>query len=59
MTAPSSAGVEVAYANDPESGIGLRIQMQYQPQYRGVYVAYDILYGLAAIRPNQAAVILG
>jgi hypothetical protein len=58
MTAPTSAGVEVAYAVDDMSGIGLRVQMQYQPQYRGVYVAYDVLYGVAAIRPNQASVIL-
>ncbi len=57
--APSSAGVEVAYASDPASGLIIRIQMQYQPQFRGVYVAYDILYGFAALRPNQGAVVLG
>ncbi|HET8909136.1 MAG TPA: P22 phage major capsid protein family protein [Ktedonobacterales bacterium] len=49
----SSAGVEIAYANDPQTGLGIRVQMQLKPEYRGLYVAYDILYGTAAIRPNQ------
>lgn len=52
----SSAGVEVAYANDPLSGLSLRVQMQVKPEYRGIYVAYDILYGMAALRPNQGVV---
>jgi hypothetical protein len=53
----SSVGVEVAFANDPMSGISLRIQMQYQPQYRGVYVAYDILYGMGILRASQGVLI--
>lgn len=53
---PSTAGVEVAYANDPMSGVSLRILMQYQPQYRGVYVAYDVLYGLVGLRNTQGVV---
>ena len=56
MTKP---GVEVAYANDPVSGISIRVQMQVKPEYRGLYVAYDILYGMAIIRPNQGVVVLG
>lgn len=52
----STAGVEVAYANDPISGISMRIQMQVKPEYRGIYVAYDILYGMAALRPSQGLV---
>ena len=58
MANVSAAGVEVAVANDPASGISLRIQMQYQPQYRGVYVAYDILYGMTCLRPNQGVLLM-
>lgn len=58
LDTPSTAGVEVAYANDPMSGVTLRILMQYQPQYRGVYVAYDILYGLVGLRNTQGVVAL-
>jgi P22 coat protein - gene protein 5 len=53
IAAVSTPGVEMAYANDPQTGVSIRIQMQLQPQYRGLYVAYDILYGTSAIRPNQ------
>lgn len=54
----SNAGVEVATANDPVSGISLRVQMQYQPQYRGVYIAYDVLYGISTLRANQGVALI-
>lgn len=54
----ATPGVEVAYANDPMSGISLRILMQYRPDYRGLYVGYDVLYGFTALRPNQGVVVL-
>lgn len=59
LQTPSSAGVDVAYASDPDSGVTLRILMQYQPQYRGLYVAYDVLYGYTNLRPNQAITVMG
>lgn len=58
MQTITTPGVEVAYANDPLSGISLRVQMQVQPQYRGLYVAYDILYGYTALRASQATIVL-
>lgn len=57
LATPNQTGVEVAYANDPMSGISLRILMQYKPEYRGLYVAYDILYGYVSLRPNQGIVV--
>jgi len=55
---PTTAGVEVAYATDPISGITLRVQMQIKPEYRGVYVAYDVLYGYTNLRSNQGVVVV-
>lgn len=55
---PQGTGAQVAQAFDPMSGLSMRVSMQYQPQYRGIYVAFDILYGLVALRPNQGAVVL-
>jgi hypothetical protein len=57
LVTPSSAGVEIAYAMDPLTNISLRIQMQYKPEYRGIYVAYDLLYGMQALRPDQGILI--
>jgi len=49
-------GVRSGYANDPVSGLSMRVQFQYQPQYRGVYVAYDVLYGVIPLRANQGLI---
>lgn len=58
LEAPATPGVDIAYATDPMSGISLRVMMQYKPEYRGLYVAYDILYGYTNLRPDQAVVVL-
>lgn len=56
LVTPASAGVEVAYANDAQSGLSVRVQMQVKPEYRGIYVAYDILYGMATLRGSQGVI---
>lgn len=58
LQTPVTAGVEVAYASDPDTGVTLRILMQYQPTYRGVYVAYDVLYGYVNLRPSQGVIVI-
>jgi hypothetical protein len=45
--------VRVGTVNDPVSGLSLRVQFQYRADFRALYVAYDILYGMTALRPNQ------
>jgi hypothetical protein len=53
LTQMDDTAVRVGIVNDPVSGLSLRVQFQYRADYRALYVAYDILYGMTALRPNQ------
>lgn len=53
-----NAGVEVSTMMDPESGIMIRVMHQYNIGYRGHYIGYDILYGIAALRSNHGVLVL-
>ncbi len=53
--APEGAGV-VQKVMD-EDGIGLRVTVSYNPNYLGVQVTIDVLYGVAELRDNHAVVV--
>jgi hypothetical protein len=44
------SGVRSASVVDPESGLSIRIQWQYDMSYRGVHCALDLLYGFTKLR---------
>lgn len=54
---PSNAGVMSAQANDPESGLSIRISTQYDINNIGQRVNLDILYGITTLRATQGIVI--
>ncbi len=56
--APAGAGVQQATVTDPETGISIRIQWQYNMADRGVRVGLDILYGCRDLRPTLGSVVL-
>lgn len=53
---PANAGAEQAVVVDPETGLAIRVVMQYDIANRGVRVGYDALYGVAALRPTLGVV---
>jgi len=53
--APPGMGV-VQKALD-EDGVGLRVTVSYQPDYLGVQVTIDVLYGVAELRDNHGVVV--
>jgi hypothetical protein len=55
---PPQSGVQVATVQDPETGLSLRVQYQYDMANRGVRVGLDILYGVAVLRPTAGVVVL-
>jgi len=54
---PFAAGVYTAQANDPESGLSIRISAQYDINNIGVRVNLDMLYGVQVLRPTLAVII--
>ena len=58
MPITPGTGVATATAVDPESGIAIRVLKQYDINYRATHLAFDILYGFVALRPNQGLVAL-
>lgn len=58
MPITPGTGVATATAVDPESGIAIRVLKQYDINYRSTHLAFDILYGAVALRPNQGLVAL-
>lgn len=51
MPAPAGSGVQTSSLVDPASGLSIRVQYQYSMADRGTRVGFDILYGVAALRP--------
>ena len=47
---PQDSGVKTASVVDPESGLSIRIQWQYDMSYRGVHCGLDLLYGFTKLR---------
>jgi hypothetical protein len=54
---PAGSGVMVAQANDPESGLSIRLSAQYDVNNIGVRVNLDILYGIQVLRANQGFIV--
>lgn len=53
-----NAGVSSAIMNDDASGLSIRVLHQYSIGNRGMYVGFDILYGVVALRPTVGLVAL-
>ncbi|MGE5138305.1 MAG: P22 phage major capsid protein family protein [Rudaea sp.] len=53
--APANAGV-IQKVMD-EDGIGLRVTLSYNPNYLGVQVTIDVLYGVAELRDNHGVMV--
>jgi hypothetical protein len=53
----AAAGVQTATANDPESGLSLRISSQYDVNNIGMRCNLDLLYGVVPLRTNQGVII--
>ena len=47
---PAGTGAKAAAIRDPESGLVLRVLYAYNPNYLGVQVTLDVLYGVAVMR---------
>lgn len=56
--APAGTGVAQAVVVDPVSGLVLRSSMSYSPNYLGVQVTIDVLYGLAVLRDAKGFTVL-
>jgi hypothetical protein len=54
---PAGSGVMVAQANDPESGLSIRLSAQYDVNNIGMRCNLDILYGLQVLRANQGFIV--
>lgn len=50
---PAPAGAGVVQRVMDEDGIGIRVTMSYSPNYLGVQLTLDILYGVAELRDNH------
>lgn len=55
--AAAPAGMGVVQKVMDEDGMGLRVTLSYSPNYLGVQVTIDVLYGVAIIRNNHAVVV--
>lgn len=51
LRAPEGAGVRVASVTDPDVGISIRVMMSYNHSTMQEVVSYDVLYGIATVRP--------
>lgn len=56
--APEGTGARSAVVRDPESGLVLRSTIAYNPNYLGVQVTLDVLYGVAELRDACGVVVL-
>jgi hypothetical protein len=54
---PAGSGVMVAQANDPESGLSIRLSAQYDVNSIGMRCNLDLLYGLQVLRANQGFIV--
>jgi hypothetical protein len=54
---PAGSGVSVAQANDPESGLSIRISAQYDVNNLGLRMNLDVLYGVQVLRANQGFIV--
>lgn len=54
---PAPAGAGVVQRVMDEDGIGIRVTMSYSPDYLGVQLTLDMLYGVAELRDNHGVVI--
>jgi len=54
---PPGSGVQASVIVDEESGLAIRVLYQYDMSNRGVRVAFDILYGIVALRPSIGVVV--
>jgi hypothetical protein len=55
---PAGSGVQASTVMDPETGLAIRVLYQYDIANRGVRVGFDILYGVAVLRPTLGVVVL-
>lgn len=56
--APEGSGAKSAVVRDPESGLVLRSTIAYNPNYLGIQVTLDVLYGVAELRDACGVVVL-
>src|SRR5579864_3585659 len=54
---PPGSGVQASSIVDEESGLSIRVLYQYDMSNRGVRVAFDILYGVVALRPSVGIIV--
>jgi hypothetical protein len=54
---PAGSGVMVAQANDPESGLSIRLSAQYDVNNIGMRCNLDLLYGMQVLRANQGFIV--
>lgn len=52
LRAPEGAGVRVASVTDPDVGISIRVMMSFNHSTMQEVVSYDVLYGVATVRPT-------
>ena len=55
---PQGSGAQATTVTDPETGLVIRVIHQYDINYRGVRVGFDILYGVAELRDACGLVVL-
>lgn len=56
---PANSGVMTGQAVDPESGLSLRLQIQYDINSIGYRCNIDALYGTQVLRPDQGFIVAG
>lgn len=56
---PSNMGVVAAVAQDPDSGLAVRVILTYNPSRLGVQCTVDVLFGVAEMRDELAVEVKG
>lgn len=55
---PANSGVLATTIQDPETGLMIRVLYAYDVSFRGVRIAFDILYGAVVLRAECGSVVL-
>jgi len=55
---PANTGARAAVIRDPQSGLVLRVLYAYNPNYLGVQVTMDVLYGVKVLRDAAGVLVL-
>jgi hypothetical protein len=56
---PSNSGANATSMSDPDTGLAMRVTMQYQGMKQGMLVTMDLLCGIAPLDTDLGAVLLG